>query len=221
MLLTHGKPRPNDPAWPLLVGDTIHNLRSALDHIVCQLAILNGNDISCCDRTYFPICICKPDFAKFRKMAEHLLSPEAFTFIEELQPYKTADATREDPSHSSLWIIHKLNVIDKHRILVVVGKHFRTTDVSCSFNDGDFVNIPVNSTWRPLEEGAQIAEIDITQFAPIPSDKDKMRVQGGTQVQVLINETGCVCDGTEVVAVLEPCIRYVSEIVDLFEEQFF
>ena len=156
MLLTHGKPRPNDPAWPLLVGDTIHNLRSALDHIVCQLAILNGNDISCCDRTYFPICICKPDFAKFRKMAEHLLSPEAFTFIEELQPYKTADATREDPSHSSLWIIHKLNVIDKHRILVVVGKHFRTTDVSCSLQRRRFRQYSGQQHVETAGEGAQI-----------------------------------------------------------------
>lgn len=221
MLLSHSSVRPNDPAWALMFGDAIHNLRSALDHIVCQLAILNGNDISCCEKTYFPICICKPDFVKFRKMAEHLIAPNAFTCIEELQPYKSAYVTGTEPAKTSLWIIHQLDIIDKHRILVVVGKHFRTTDIACSFNDGEFVSIPVDTSWRPLEEGAQVAEIDISLFSPAPTDKDKMRVQGGTQVQVLVNETGCACDGVEVGAVLKSCIRHVRDIADLFEQQFF
>src|ERR1700675_2396602 len=55
VVLRHGKVAPNDPDWALNVGDIVHNLRSALDHLVCQLAILDGNDVSCCDQTYFPI----------------------------------------------------------------------------------------------------------------------------------------------------------------------
>jgi hypothetical protein len=33
---------PLDPLLPLLVGDCIHNARSALDHLVFQLAVLNN-----------------------------------------------------------------------------------------------------------------------------------------------------------------------------------
>ncbi len=36
------RPTPFDPALPLMVGDCIHNLRSALDLLVLQLAAING-----------------------------------------------------------------------------------------------------------------------------------------------------------------------------------
>ena len=48
-----------------------------------------------------------------------------------------------------------------------------------------------------------------------------MRVQGEPQVQVLINETGCVCDGPKLLRFLNLAYDTFSEIVDLFEEQFF
>lgn len=36
---------PPDPDWGLIIGDCIHNLRSALDHLAYQLAILGqGGD---------------------------------------------------------------------------------------------------------------------------------------------------------------------------------
>jgi hypothetical protein len=219
MVLRHGKVAPNDPDWPLIVGDIVHNLRSALDHLVCQLAILNGNDVSCCDKTYFPICICKPDFAKAKRMVEPLISPEAFTSLEELQPYNAANIAGKEPTSSNLWIISKLDIVDKHRMLVVVGKFFRTIDLCYTFNDGDPVKVDVDDTWRPLEDGTKIASIDLAKLSPGP--EDKMRVQGGTEVQVFISETGCGCDGLEVGVALLPCIRYVTQIVDLFEAKFF
>jgi hypothetical protein len=38
---------------------------------------------------------------------------------------------------------------------------------------------------------------------------------------VLHNETGCGCDGVAVEDCLKACIRYVIDIVKLFENQFF
>ena len=219
MVLRHGEVAPNDPDWPLIVGDFAHNLRSALDHLVCQLAILNGNDISCCDKTFFPICIGKPDFAKAEKMVKPLISPEAFTDIEALQPYKTANISGKQPTSSTLWIISRLDILDKHRMLVVVGKFFRTIDLCYALNTGDPVKVDVDDTWRPLEDGARIASIDLTKLSLGP--EDKMRAQGGTEVQVFISETGCGCDGLEVGIALVPCIQYVSNLVDLFEAKFF
>ena len=90
MVLRHGEVAPNDPDWALIVGDIVHNLRSALDHLVCQLAIVNGNDVSCCDQTYFPICICRPDFKKAHRFIEPLITASAFAAIEELQLYNAA-----------------------------------------------------------------------------------------------------------------------------------
>jgi hypothetical protein len=218
MVIKHGEVRANDAAWPLIVGDIVHNLRSALDHLVCQLAILNGNGISCCADTYFPICICRSDFRKAHRTIEPLLTTEAFEDIEMLQPYNASNLEK-DPSFNNLWIISKLDIIDKHRMLLIVGKYFRTTDITYRVNEGNPVKVEIEDIWRPLEDGAHIASIDLSQIVAAPDDK--MRVQGGTEVQIFFNETGCGCDGLEVGAALIPCINYVSEIVDYFEARYF
>src|ERR1700751_5324457 len=54
--------KPNNPDWAFIAGDIVHNLRSALDHLVCQLALLNGKPRSCCRDTAFPICIKESSF---------------------------------------------------------------------------------------------------------------------------------------------------------------
>jgi hypothetical protein len=220
MVIKHGKVGPNDPAWPLIVGDIIHNLRSALDHIVCQLAILHGNDISCCDATYFPICICKPDFKKAEKRLQDLISAPAFTLIEELQPYKAADRGKR-PIADVLWTVHKLDIIDKHRIMLVVGKKFRATDLTYTLDDAPPVPVEVDGSWRPLEDGTEIASIDLTTVAFKSGAKNIMSMQGGSEAPIIIDETGCACDGFEVGKVMLACEHRVSEVVEIFRSKFF
>jgi len=219
IILRHGKIMPDDIEWSIIAGDVVHNLRSALDHMVCQLSILNSNDITCCTDTYFPICICKSDFRKAHRFVEPLLSPVAFAAIEALQPYNTAKLQNLEPSASNLWILSQLDIIDKHRILVVIGKHFRATDVSYRFNGGATVKVPVDGAWRPLKDGAEVARIDMSHLSP--TAESKMHIQCGTEVQVFIKETGCGVDGIEVTAALEPCVRHVEQIVEFFNTEFF
>ncbi len=219
IILRHGEVMPDDIEWAIIAGDVVHNLRSALDHMVCQLSILNDNDISCCRDTYFPICICKSDFTKAHRFVEPLLSPEAFAAIQELQPYNAAKLRGVEPSVSNLWILSQLDIIDKHRMLVIIGKHFRATAIAYRFNDGATVNVPVDDVWRPLRDGAEMARIDISKLSP--SDNDKMHLQCDTEVQVFFRETGCGVDGIEVISALEPCIRHVEQIVEFFNVEFF
>ena len=220
VVIRHGKVSPNDPAWPLIVGDIIHNLRSALDHLVCQLAILNGNDVSCCDGTHFPICIHKSDFRKADKRLKKLISPEAFALIEDLQPYKAADEGKR-PTAALLWAVHKLNIIDKHRTLLVVGKLFRATDLAYTLDGGTPTSIDIDKSWRPLEDGTEIASIDLSTVPFKAGAENKMRMQGGTEAQVFIYETGCGCDGQEVGKVMLACMGRVSEIIGQFESKCF
>lgn len=42
-----------NPEWSLILGDFLTNLRAALDHLACQLAVLEGP--SACEHTQFPI----------------------------------------------------------------------------------------------------------------------------------------------------------------------
>jgi hypothetical protein len=131
------KVRADDINWPLIVGDAVHNLRSALDHLVFQLALLNGRSIEECNRTAFPICIAEANFIDARKRIDGFVHPKAVNLIEELQPYKAASSTGKGPRKSNLWIISTLDIVDKHRMLVIAGKYFQASSVSYSVNRGE------------------------------------------------------------------------------------
>jgi hypothetical protein len=45
-----------------MVGDCVHNARSALDHLVYQLAILNHAPEESARKTSFPVCLIPKDF---------------------------------------------------------------------------------------------------------------------------------------------------------------
>lgn len=113
------------PRWSALAGDCVHNLRSALDHIVWSLS---GGDGMAPTHTEFPIFkdenkyldrTGKGDPARGSGLwkIEGVQSFQARTAIRWLQPFRGPD-----PTGHPLWILHELDRIDKHRRLhVVVG----------------------------------------------------------------------------------------------------
>ncbi|MCE9621865.1 MAG: hypothetical protein K8R99_05915 [Actinomycetia bacterium] len=100
-----------------LLGDFVHNLRSALDHLAWQLVLLNGGEPH--ELTQFPIR--SAEFRYIDRVAQPAVvvrggvSDIALSKIRAVQPYATEGGTRD----SGLWWLHKLNVIDKHRHLLV------------------------------------------------------------------------------------------------------
>lgn len=112
--------------WCVVIGEIAHNLRSALDGLVCQLAIISepGRDWRFCEdpKTGFPIFLRgpksrKPASQRFARRKLRYLRPNYVTRIEALQPYKRRNGHRL----SALWLLHELNKADKHRLVVVVG----------------------------------------------------------------------------------------------------
>src|SRR5665213_1563927 len=120
-------PEPLNPMLPLAIGDYIHNLRSALDHMVFQLALLNGSGEDSARKTAFPIYLTPQTFGNFadRRVAP-FISSSALAEIEKLQPYATGNAGEGDV----LWILSQLDIIDKHRVLVVLAQLFRPVHAS-------------------------------------------------------------------------------------------
>lgn len=95
-------------AWALIIGDAVHNARSALDYIAWRLA---GGIIED-TRTLFPIC---RDVAEFEEAARRRLKrvhQEAVAAIGEIQPY-----LRPNLKESALWTLDELDRRDKHRLL--------------------------------------------------------------------------------------------------------
>lgn len=103
-------------SFGIIAGDIFHNLRSALDHLVWQLALLTTS--APFDRTAFPICI--NDNGESRRHIKRLLqhvTDDARQVIDSLQPYHTGDV--EEAKTHALWFIDQMSNFDKHRIITV------------------------------------------------------------------------------------------------------
>jgi hypothetical protein len=103
---------------PLALGDALHNLRSALDHLAGALITHAGGTPT--PNTYFPICKVKPTAGHRGGNGSGLpntqpsFSNDVRKVLHELQPYR-----RRLPTHHPLAVLHELNIRDKHRDLLV------------------------------------------------------------------------------------------------------
>ena len=101
----------------ILIGDVVHNLRCALDHLYwgCtnQVAKSDGER----NKIQFPIC---NDEKGFRESVltglPKRVSPQFSEALEGLKPYRNG-------GNLKLCAIHDLDVLDKHRLLIPVGDY--------------------------------------------------------------------------------------------------
>ena len=126
-------PLPDD--WSPLIGDAVHNLRSALDHIALALNAKgyadanNGAFLPVRAETAFEFPIIGDEnadgklgegAAMFHKAATRRLREApagAVAAIDLAQPYKRGKDFRDHP----LWLVFDLDRVDKHRKLVAAG----------------------------------------------------------------------------------------------------
>jgi hypothetical protein len=111
--------------WGVIVGDFAHNLRSALDHLVYQLAILNECDPEKMG-TQFPIFTAEDDYLRvsFRGRRKGKLSSRDSqlwgvsdahkAIIDGLQPFKA-----DKPKITALAVLNRMSNRDKHRLVSV------------------------------------------------------------------------------------------------------
>lgn len=108
--------RPFPEEWSVILGEFVHNLRSALDHLIWQLVIVRGNE-PIEKQTGFPITIDKGSFKNDRRDGGTWklqgVAPSDVATIELLQPHygRTRDEARREP----LFLLNKLWNADKHR----------------------------------------------------------------------------------------------------------
>lgn len=106
----------------LLISECLHNLRSALDNFVYDLALAynRGNPLlrDAEDRAMLPIFGSQKEFKRRGAYRIRDIDPGAKAVIEGLQPYE-----RGNPDY--LWELNELSRIDKHRLLHVtlLGMH--------------------------------------------------------------------------------------------------
>jgi hypothetical protein len=134
---------PPPPRLGVLVGDFVHNLRSALDHVVWQLALTRGDEPS--TELQFPIVSDRERWpgAVRRRLPD--VPDEAVRLIETMQPYH-----HDDPMTHPLAVLRDLSNEDKHRVIL------------------EAMSVPVEPT-PPTVEGEDVAEsmeLDMAWGAP-------------------------------------------------------
>jgi hypothetical protein len=96
----------------IILGDCLHNLRSALDHTMWQVTLLDGGLPD--DATQFPIASKSED--QFETMANRRipgLSADHRAMVKEAQPYHAGHKAHIDP----LSVLATLSNIDKHQVI--------------------------------------------------------------------------------------------------------
>lgn len=101
---------PGDEQSSLIIGDAIHNLRSALDLMATDLARLRGETNPA--KVYFPFSNSEDDLDKIIKQKNfHLTGDKAVDLVKTFKPYKGGNV--------ALRAMHDLDIQDKHTYLIV------------------------------------------------------------------------------------------------------
>lgn len=106
---------PPPPRLSILVGDVVHNARSAIDHLAWALVRFNRRTPS--RKCSFPIC---DDEDAFNERGVKIIAGvgrRAESIIRGLQPYQL----KADAHGHPLWLLQYLSNADKHRQLNAIG----------------------------------------------------------------------------------------------------
>lgn len=121
------------------VGEYVHSLRSALDHLAWQLGLLSGRTHS--RASAFPLHAHDTTKDRERFMRATWNIPcEAVEIIKTLQPYNRGKDMKSDP----LWQLNKLDNLDKH---VTVGSSHTVIQ---------FKVLADGLRWRSLDDSQEI-----------------------------------------------------------------
>lgn len=149
-----------DPMISVIVGEIVHLVRSALDHLAWQLVVLDGGQPN--DYTQFPVYD-TPTNAKGNPrtvtIQPGIMNQAVLNALVDMQPFQRPQYG-EPATDSMLWVLHRLDIIDKHRLLLT-AVHRLDFDKPAWWgsNDGD-----PSPRWsfnpRPLSSGDWVAKFD-------------------------------------------------------------
>lgn len=200
------------PYLGTIIGDCLHNMRSALDHLLWQLL---------CDPLPSDVRAAKLTFPVFIKDVVYrnainsnglsrCVSPAALALIERLQPYHLGDQA----NRHALWIIHELSNRDKHHMIcTTVGAAFCDEVVLTGNMNPAFFSGIINPA--VLNHGAELFRVPIAT-----GESDRMNVNARFRFFVAISEADPWGDDG-INSYLDRCLRFLKrDLIPAFEPIF-
>jgi len=195
----------------LITGDIIQNLRSSLDHLAYKLFTAGPGNGTNGRHIYFPIAEDFDQYEKDKSRKTEGLTHQAKDLIDAIKPYKDGN--------DILWKIHRLNIIDKHRLLVTVGSSFGSMDIGAhlqesmnrAFPDLKVPAIPLfikpADILFPLKAGDELF-VDGPDAEPIPNMQFKFNI--------VLNELGII-EGEPLIDTIQSMINEVEGLASKFK----
>ena len=101
------------PRHGAIIGDALHNLRTALDLMASELARLNGESDK---NVHFPFSDAPQDYdSAIRRKGFHKTGADAVALLKQFKPYRGGNEL--------LRALHALDIQDKHTNLIPTAKH--------------------------------------------------------------------------------------------------
>jgi len=203
-----------DPRLSVVAGEAVHQLRSVLDHLVVALASKNSQRPL--NNHQFPICTKREKFEDAVKGGNVKGVPDsALKLIEKEQPYNEAI-----PHDHYLSVLHYLDVIDKHRLLLVVAAAGTMGDEIRVVSPLEFdisIILPKPDVFRKLVRMAGDKEQEVGRFGLDPF-YPAFEAEIDARVLITFDKIGTI-EFPEVVPVLTHLRgNVVSLITDFFPE---
>lgn len=215
--------------WSVIVGEIAHNLRSALNLLAWQLALLETPNP--CNETAFPIFHIgksgmkgKGSFWGKKGIGPACLkdvSRKYWARIEAFQPYKGGHGYRRSP----LYRLRALNNTDKHRLSPILFSYVSSTQITGFFGGGS--KIKIGARIRP---NAKIGWINPLPFAMPVLHSDgarfEIRMQEETKVKFNVSSSlkfGDACPAVKNLAIFRTFYdisNEVSRIIESFASDF-
>lgn len=206
--------KPVDPMWGILIGEYVHNLRSALDHIVWQLVILNTGAPPT-TKTQFPIFKTEAGW-NYQGRGEkftHGASVGAKALVKTLQPFSTGEGNT-----SPLWHLHEISNWDKHRTIAATHAVSHSISVKGIAGEIDALFVAGNG---PIQNDAKIWAAWLTSTdVPFMDRFDKVNVEGQITVQIAFKDPPAVA-GQPVVQILAAIGSRVVRTINRLHEEIF
>ncbi len=172
-----------DDCWSLIIGDAIHNLRGALDHLAWQLAIRHCNGVEPKDpgSIHFPIEIDRS------KWPRNFFDTSDSAKIEDLQPFNEDSAAKAQKLPHPFVMLRCLSNGDKHRMIQVTSHHPATYTIpKITLHDCEFrgQNIGLTAFWGEPKLGEEIIRVPVT----ITGDKPTVELEGYVSFYIAVRE---------------------------------
>jgi hypothetical protein len=209
-----GRVTKRTPEVGVIAGEVVHNLRSALDHVAWQLALLTTPTPY--DLTAFPIALTPGEFGSKRGQAMiGDIAPKHRALIESFQPY---NGTQQAWTPLALRDLRVLSNTDKHRVInatiarsvtkrqLMIGEKLVIVRDATAYRDVEWFK------GGPIDR-AEIASMTLEGVGPDP----KVKVDGLLGVTVAFDDPALTVRNATVVPALEAIFRSVTEVIAAFE----